>query len=333
MSSESENQNKSSPSVETTTTPSQEIIAIKCCTCESVIHDGETKLTCKNITCSKWTCTTCINVMLEIMFAQPVFNYPLPCGSCQYPFDPIEIDRILIRQENYEKFIACVLPLFWSKDCPFCPYLEIHTTDACPLYFFTCQHPSCGKRSCLICLHNIIDDSDESIHRSQCIELHSYKEMIEKAIEIGSQQHCPHCQLKGLKDDGCTHMSCERCGLTWCYLCGMKEEECLVDDQVEPSLSAHNQNWETHEGRCPMSLVSIHELDERWPQNDRDCLEYFHRYRTLCQLYNVFKVIGEDKFDELNDTFGIIDGSGYRIEEIRDYENRTLINYSSNDNN
>jgi hypothetical protein len=153
--------------------------------------------------------------------------------------------------------------------------------------------------------------------------------MIENAIESGSQQQCPYCQLKGLKDDGCTHMVCERCGSTWCYLCGMKEEECLVDDDAEPTLSAHNENWDEHEGRCPMSLVSIHELDKRWPQNDRDCLEYFHRYRTLCQLYDVLKIVGEDKLDELNENFGIIDASGYTLEEIRDYESRILIDYAS----
>lgn len=156
--------------------------------------------------------------------------------------------------------------------------------------------------------------------------------MVEQAVDSGAQQHCPHCKLRGLKDDGCTHMVCERCGLSWCYLCGMKEEECLVDDNVEPTLTAHNNNWENQEGRCPMSLVSIHELDERWPQDDRDCLEYFHRYRTLCQLYDVLKIIGEDKVNELNENFGTIDASGYTMDEIKDYRNQVLINYSSNNN-
>ena len=49
------------------------------------------------------------------------------------------------------------------------------------------------------------------MHKNVCVELHSCKEMVEKAIETGSQQHCPYCQLTGLKDDGCTHMVCERC--------------------------------------------------------------------------------------------------------------------------
>jgi hypothetical protein len=60
-----------------------------------------------------------------------------------------------------------------------------------------------------------------------------------------------------------------------------------------------------------MSLVSIHERDKRWPEDDRDC---FHCYRTLCQLYDVLKIVGEEKLDELNDNLGIIDASDYTIE-------------------
>ena len=156
--------------------------------------------------------------------------------------------------------------------------------------------------------------------------------MIEKAIESGSQQHCPYCQLAGVKDDGCTHMVCQRCHCTWCYLCGMKEKECIVGENVAPSLSAHNEEWESHEGRCPMSLVSIHELDQRWPEDDRDCVEYFHHYRTLSELFNVIKLIGEEKVNEINQYFGTMDASGYTIEEIKDYENRIFIDYSAKTN-
>ena len=156
--------------------------------------------------------------------------------------------------------------------------------------------------------------------------------MIETAIESGSQQCCPYCQLTGVKDDGCTHMGCERCGHVWCYLCGMKENECKVRDDVEPSLSAHNEGWESNEERCAMNLISIHALDKRWPEIERDCLEYFHRYRTLSELFNVLKIIGEEKFNEVNQYFGIINASGYTIEEIKDYENRIFIDYSLKQN-
>jgi hypothetical protein len=114
MSTENENQNISSAA---TTVSSQKSITITCGICEATINDDDTKLICKNKGCGKMTCNICINLMFEVMFGQPAFNYPLLCGACQHPFDIIDIDQILVKQKRYEQFIACVLPLFWSKDC------------------------------------------------------------------------------------------------------------------------------------------------------------------------------------------------------------------------
>lgn len=213
---------------------------------------------------------------------------------------------------------------------PFCPYFEIHTTDSCSLDFLTCRRPSCGVRSCLICLLPVHDESDEAKHRSECRDLQKYRRMIDQALETGSKQHCPDCDLAGVKDNGCTHMTCERCGTRWCYLCGTKEEECFVDDNDDDddhSFAEHNQDWYEKQGRCPMFLISIQELDDRWPDNDDDCLEYFHRFKTLSQLYNVMKIIGEDELEALNNRFGLIDITGYTIDEIKDHRYQTLINY------
>lgn len=116
MSVESENQAILSPSVEETVL-SQNIVASKCCTCEAIINDDDIKLKCTNAKCNQWSCKVCVNLMLELMFAQPALNYPLSCGSCQNAFNLPDIDHILAKENRYEKFIACVLPLFWSKDC------------------------------------------------------------------------------------------------------------------------------------------------------------------------------------------------------------------------
>ena len=193
--------------------------------------------------------------------------------------------------------------------------------------FLTCQNPTCGIRSCLSCLNAIKDGVNETQHRLDCIDLQKYKQMIDEAIDAGSKQRCPDCDLAGLKDNGCTHMNCERCGTVWCYLCGMNEDECVVDDEDQPSLRAHNRDWNEHQGRCPMLLISIQELDDQWPDNDEDCLEYFHRYKTLSKLYEVMKTVGADKLESLNDQFNLIDVTGYSIDEIKEQQYRTLINY------
>jgi hypothetical protein len=116
MSSENENQNILSPTTQATV-ELQENTTTTCGICEATINNNDTKLICTNIKCGKLTCNACINLMFEVMFGQPVLNYPLSCGACQRSFDLKEIDQILVKQERYEQFIACVLPLFWSKDC------------------------------------------------------------------------------------------------------------------------------------------------------------------------------------------------------------------------
>lgn len=76
-----------------------------------------------------------------------------------------------------------------------------------------------------------------------------------------------------------------------------------------------------------MRLESIKTVDKRWPAADRDCLEYFHRHRTIALLFDALMMIGEEKFREVNQYFGIIDASGYTLEEIKNHESRILIQY------
>lgn len=115
MSSENENQTVPTPQQEETSI--QKDVTIVCRTCSEVINDNETKLTCKHIGCDSVFCKNCIELMIDVMFAAPEFNYPLTCGQCSNPFDIEEIDRISLEQKRYEQYISCVLPLFWSTDC------------------------------------------------------------------------------------------------------------------------------------------------------------------------------------------------------------------------
>lgn len=349
MSSENEDQAVSQAELAPKETPD-----ISCAVCHSVIADGDSRVSCD---CEKYLCARCFTTSIRYMFGNPALSYPLKCLDGIHTYDENTLLPFINQQAQYEKYVACILPLHWAKDClqdhesiasceyswllilclhfclidpgPFCPYLEIHKTDACSMHIFSCRNPICAKKSCLICHHLIEDEEDLALHRTRCFELKIYKQRIEEAIEAGSKQHCPHCQLAGVKNDACTHMICQRCRNSWCYFCGMKEKECSVPDDVEPSLSAHNLEWESNEGRCPMVLAGIQEIDPRWPDDDTDCLEYFHRHRTLAKLYGVWNDIGEEKFNEVNRMFGTIDASGYSIEEIQDFPNRILIDYSS----
>ncbi|CAF4882973.1 unnamed protein product, partial [Rotaria sp. Silwood1] len=55
--------------------------------------------------------------MIGMLFAQPTLNYPLKCGACQTAFNETYVERIIIDQNYYENYVACVLPLYWSQEC------------------------------------------------------------------------------------------------------------------------------------------------------------------------------------------------------------------------
>jgi hypothetical protein len=104
--------------IEAVSTPSQETtIIITCGICEATIADGDSKVICTLEQCSKQTCLSCIKKMIEVMFGQPALNYPLKCGACSQVFDERVLDEIIIEQGQYEKYVACILPLYWLKDC------------------------------------------------------------------------------------------------------------------------------------------------------------------------------------------------------------------------
>lgn len=90
---------------------------ISCGICASDIAATEAHLTCTNDKCRKVTCSHCMSAMIRMLFAQPTLSYPLRCGACQTPFNKLAVERMVISGNYYDKYIACVLPLYWSEEC------------------------------------------------------------------------------------------------------------------------------------------------------------------------------------------------------------------------
>ncbi|CAF1525457.1 unnamed protein product [Rotaria sordida] len=88
-----------------------------CGICGTIIADDDIKLICTYETCGKRTCLSCIKKMIEIMFSQPTLNYPFKCGACLQLLDQRIIYEIIVKQGQYEKYIACIFPLYWVKNC------------------------------------------------------------------------------------------------------------------------------------------------------------------------------------------------------------------------
>jgi hypothetical protein len=105
-----------SMSVENSDSVPQEKTMI-CEICQIDIVDMDERLRCVNQKCGKWTCADCANTMIKIMIGQPQLNYPLKCGTCCYPFDRLQVEELIIKNEHYAQYIGCMLPLYWLDQC------------------------------------------------------------------------------------------------------------------------------------------------------------------------------------------------------------------------
>ncbi|CAO3594385.1 unnamed protein product [Absidia cylindrospora] len=80
-------------------------------------------------------------------------------------------------------------------------------------YAFQCRNPSCGKLTCLQCMHVI-----RGLHNCYENEKDGLRLYIEKAMADAVKRTCPQCNLSFQKSDGCNKIKC-KCGYAMCYIC------------------------------------------------------------------------------------------------------------------
>ncbi|CAF3756837.1 unnamed protein product [Rotaria socialis] len=287
-------------------------------------------------------CTECSANIVRLFFSEPEQNIPLRCQKCCIELIPNVFERQLT-EEQLEIYINHILVFSLAKGflrgderldhCPFCTNAVIRNINAS--YIFYCDHPECGKVSCLICRKacaKIEDDyaMDEEIAEMEkhfkCAELADDKHELDRYVELGQKMPCPTCGLAGMKDDACTHMTCLKCSQLWCYFCGKKVEDCERARDSNNGIIDHNHNWERNPKRCPMYLTQLRELDNRWPEDEFECLAMFHRNRSLRLLREAFEKLGEERIKQVDDHFNTITTCGFTYEEILE-EDHTLIKY------
>lgn len=150
-----------------------------------------------------------------------------------------------------------------------------------------------------------------------CYEYKDIKADWEKALEKGTKRYCPECKVGGIKDDACTHMTCDNCNTVWCYLCGKSEANC---DKSDPNgnIFKHNDNWDTHPRRCPMYLTQIGQIDFRWStENDEKPKEFLHRILTYVEIRKFFIKYSNKEFNNLCKVFPSVANHGYDLHEAK----------------
>ena len=152
------------------------------------------------------------------------------------------------------------------------------------------------------------------------------------AVEAGTKSRCPNhavCGVVGVKDTNCTHMTCKECDTEWCYVCGLDvtSDECSkAPGSTGNEFYRHNVNWTSREGRCPMYLDQIYEIDDRWPSDGERALAHMLRWRCLRNLRTEYDRVGEQEFQRLLTAYP--DGArgmptalgGYTVEDIKEFD-------------
>lgn len=78
---------------------------------------------------------------------------------------------------------------------------------------FTCESPSCGRSSCLVCRKAWSD-----IHICNESSLVELRTKVEQAMSLAIKRVCPRCNTSFVKSSGCNKLTCP-CGYKMCYVC------------------------------------------------------------------------------------------------------------------
>ena len=139
----------------------------------------------------------------------------------------------------------------------------------------------------------------------------------EEALAKGTKRSCPECGVGGVKDDSCTHMTCDNCNTVWCYLCGKKESD-LDKSDSNGTIYKHNDNWNTNSKRCPMYLTQIGQIDDRWSTaSDLDAKNLFHKILTYKEINKFFKKYSMKEFKKACKAIPTIAQHGYDLKEAK----------------
>ena len=325
--------------------------SIECCVCSDALSHDHGGVRCASDPphhlCGDCSISFCSSKLNELS----ADAFPPACSMCSEPVTLASFDAHL-NAEQRTRFLQVSLTHGLAESesletivrCPHCSYFETRS-NAEHMNFVFCRREGCEKVSCTVCFKVCelpAEGNVPSLDQARLLGMERHFECkawdsefgescsaFEEALSMGQTMACPTCMRNGvssraIKDDACTHMTCETCETVWCYLCGLDtaSEECSKAPlEEDPQMSAdyrHNVAWFSEEGRCPMYLNQVHELDPTWPADDRSALELFHRKRTLRLLKAVYDRIGQDAYRRMVAAvprFGA--ACGFTEEEIR----------------
>ena len=299
---------------------------LSCGVCGDTLQNDDPGVHCQNV---HHMCSECSANFVRGALEEGVNAIPPKCPFCAVDVNLPSFERQLTTEQHGTYMSYMVMGQLPEGEtmvhCPFgsCPYFEIRQlgegSSRAQINFFHCQHPACMKVSCGLCKKECVpcgdededEDDDDGINQKQramtkhfiCAEnqqmFGEQRKVFEKAIEASTQFACPKCGLTGMKDGECTHMTCIGCQTVWCYVCGLDtaSDECSKANRSDQSPEyAHNVNWHSRPGRCPMYLSEINQVDATYPEEDEAALHVLHRQKALRLLRCAYIPSDPDSF-------------------------------------
>eukprot|EP00484_Ammonia_sp_Unknown_P030172 CAMPEP_0197028730 /NCGR_PEP_ID=MMETSP1384-20130603/8340_1 /TAXON_ID=29189 /ORGANISM="Ammonia sp." /LENGTH=439 /DNA_ID=CAMNT_0042457773 /DNA_START=112 /DNA_END=1431 /DNA_ORIENTATION=- len=141
-----------------------------------------------------------------------------------------------------------------SRQCPYCSATSIGEKDVNTI---TCSNSACGKQYCVYHSNaHAMDETCESYELRTAKET-KINEMAMKEMGDGCKP-CPQCEFRIVKNGGCNHMKCVKCGCSFCWLCCEVVEDAPVPSHYKDENSKCNgQQFTGDSEQPPVSILII----------------------------------------------------------------------------
>ena len=159
--------------------------------------------------------------------------------ECTVPISESKLRSILPNRDflRYAKIKLLLIHKAHKRFCR-CPKLR------CKGFDFSLQNNRyicaiCDYPFCFVCKNEFIGDIClKCLNRRKCRVNCCF--FIWKLFS--NSKECPNCKILTLKNEGCKHMTCTRCGYSWCWICRRRYQshdilECMIGKRY------YNLNW------------------------------------------------------------------------------------------
>ena len=177
--------------------------------------------------CSKCVCTDCMVQIVRLSVTEGIVHIKCPNPECDKALTDQEIVQLIGQDANlkskYDRFRLDHVKDGNKKACPRCCLITEHKL---PRKFRLKENDvklkctSCDLEWCFKCHAPWHEGLTCKAFRTGEKEFEQYTKERQSDRITPNCQKCPLCRIYIERNEGCPHMTCNRCGTGFCYYCG-----------------------------------------------------------------------------------------------------------------